>query len=64
MAMKWTLFLLSAVVAVIVGLGVVGGWLMPQLGIEGPLARGIGAGLAGAVIAVLYFRMIKGAGGA
>ena len=56
--------LLSAVVAMVVGLAVIGGWLLPQVGLQGPLARGIGAALGGVVISVLYFRMIKGADGA
>ncbi|MGE0180194.1 MAG: hypothetical protein AB7O91_10295 [Sphingomonas sp.] len=62
--MKWVPFLLIAVVAMAVCLGGVGGWLLPQLGVEGPVARAIGGGLGGVIVAILYMRMIKGPGGA
>ena len=62
--MKWGLFLIFAVIAMAVCLGGIGGWLMPQLGVEGPLARAIGGGLGGVIVAILYMRMIKGLPGA
>ena len=57
--MKMVTFLLVAIVVMVLALGLGGGWLMPMLGVEGALARAIPAGLAGAIIAVLYVKMVK-----
>ena len=57
--MKMVTFLLVAIVVMALALGLGGGWLMPMLGVEGALARAIPAGLAGAIIAVLYVKMVK-----
>lgn len=57
--MKLVVFLIIAALIMVLFLAVGGGWLMPMLGIEGPLARAIPAGIAGALIAILYVRMVK-----
>jgi hypothetical protein len=57
--MKMVPFLLVAIVVMALALGVGGAWLMPMLGIEGALARAIPAGIAGAIIAILYVKMVK-----
>jgi hypothetical protein len=53
----WFLLIALAIMAVCLGLG--GGLLLPALGVEGVAARAIPAGLAGAIIAVVYFQMFK-----
>lgn len=60
MSKQWILFLLIAVVVMSVCMGVIGGWLLPQYGFEGPLAKALPAALGGAIIAALYVKMIKG----
>lgn len=62
--MKLIPFLLAACVIMAFFLGVGGGWLMPTLGVEGPLAQAIPAAIGGALIAVLYVRMVKKPGDA
>ena len=62
--MKMISFLLVAAVVMALALGVGGGWLMPMLGIEGALARAIPAAIAGAIIAVVYVKMVKRPDGA
>lgn len=61
---NWLKFLLIALVVMAACLGGLGGWLLPRLGLEGALARGVAAGLGGAIIGLLYIRMIKRPGGA
>ena len=62
--MKLLPFLLLAVVVMALFLGVGGGWLLPMLGVEGALARAIPAAIGGALIAILYVRMVKRPDGA
>jgi len=57
MKIAWFLLVALALMAVFLGLG--GGLLLPALGVEGTLARAIPAGIAGALIAILFFRMFK-----
>jgi hypothetical protein len=55
----WVKFLLIAVVAMAICLGGIGGWLLPQLGIENPaVARAIGGAIGGVIIAICYQKMI------
>ncbi len=63
-AKNWGLFLLFAVVAMAICLGGIGGWLMPQLGVGGAVARAVGGATGGVIVAILYMRMIRGTGGA
>ena len=51
--------LLVAVVVMTVCLAGIGGWLLPQLGIQGVLATAIGGGIGGAIIAIFYQKLIK-----
>jgi hypothetical protein len=59
---NWVLFLLIALVVMAACLGGLGGWLFPRLGFEGPLSRAVAAGVGGAIIGLLYVRIIKGPG--
>jgi len=61
--MNWIVFLIIAVIVAVVCLGLGGAWLLPMLGVEGLPARMISAGVAGAIIAVIYMRM-RGRSGA
>ena len=51
--------LVIAVVVMTVCLAGIGGWLLPRFGIEGVMATAIGGGIGGAIIALLYQKMIK-----
>jgi hypothetical protein len=57
-------FLLIALAIMAVGLGLGGGLLLPALGVEGVAARVIPGGIAGAIIAIVYFQMFKRPNGA
>jgi hypothetical protein len=58
----WFLLIALAIMALCLGLG--GGWLLPAMGVEGALARALPAGIAGAIIAVVYLQMFKRPNGA
>lgn len=62
MRIAWFLLVALAIMAVFLGLG--GGLLLPALGVEGTVARLLPAGLAGALIAVVYLQMFKRPDGA
>jgi len=64
MSTQWIKFLLIALAAMAICLGGIGGWLLPSLGYEGPLWRALAAGIGGAIVAILYVKMIKRADGA
>jgi hypothetical protein len=57
--MKIALFLGIALLIMAVCLGAIGGWLLPQLGVGGILARAIAGGLGGVLIAILYYRLFR-----
>ncbi len=61
---KMIQFLLIAVVVMALCLGVGGGWLLPRFGIEGMLAQAIPGAIGGAIVALLYQRMIMRSDGA
>ena len=55
----WVKFILIALVAMAVCLGGIGGWLLPQLGLENPMVtRAIGGAIGGVIIAICYQKMI------
>lgn len=62
MKIAWFFLIALAIMALCLGLG--GGWLLPALGVEGVAARVIPAGLAGAIIAIVYLQMFKRPSGA
>jgi hypothetical protein len=64
MSAEWIKFLLVAIVVMVICLGGIGGWLLPQVGVGGVLARAIGGAIGGAIIAVCYQKMIKRPDGA
>lgn len=62
MKFAWFGLVALAIMALCLGLG--GGWLLPALGVEGALARALPAGVAGAIIAIVYLQMFKRPNGA
>ena len=61
---QWGLFLFLSLVVMALCLGLGGAWLLPMMGVQGVVGRMIAAGIAGAIIAILYLKLIKGFKGA
>jgi len=62
--MSMVQFLIFAIVVMVICLGGIGGWLLPQLGIHGMAATAIAGGLGGAIMAVVYQKKVRKADGA
>jgi len=57
-------FLLLAIPVALATFLLLGGILLPRLGLEGPLVQGIAAGVAGMLVAIIYSRTVKRRDGA
>lgn len=55
----WVKLILIALVVMAICLGGIGGWLLPQLGIENPMvAKAVGGAIGGVIIAIFYQKLI------
>ena len=52
-------FLVAAVLASLLVNGLLGGWLLPRLGVEGLAATLVAGGATGIVVALLIVRLIR-----
>ena len=60
--MKLVQLLVVAAIIMVACLGGLGGWLLPQLGIEGAVAQSIAAAIGGVLIGIVYLRMKRADG--
>jgi len=57
--MKIAQFLAVALLVTFAVMFALGGWLLPRMGVDGGARTVIAGGVAGALVAGLYFRMIR-----